>query len=152
MASASSSVVNQPRSPPVSFVVSDHELADDGMSVVSSCVLRQCFGFYEVSRERLLVCDQYPVGLLLPVVAPNLRSIVDNFATFTREQYAEIARAHFIYVSPSDRKDHVRDLLRVHVCNAACISNAIVFKVLKRRRLDSANHILPEPFSSSYLS
>jgi hypothetical protein len=106
MASASSSVVNQPRSPPVSFVVSDHELADDGMSVVSSCVLRQCFGFYEVSRERLLVCDQ-SVGLLLHVVAPNLRSIVDNFATFTREQYAEIARAHFIYVSPSDRKDHV---------------------------------------------
>jgi hypothetical protein len=37
---ASSSVVNQPRSPPVSFVISDHELADDGMSVVSSCVLR----------------------------------------------------------------------------------------------------------------
>jgi hypothetical protein len=83
----------------VSFVISDHELADDGMSVVSSRVLRQCFGFYDVSREHLLVCDQYPVGLLLPVVAPNLRSIVDNFATFNREQYAEIARAHFIYVS-----------------------------------------------------
>ncbi|KAG1893083.1 uncharacterized protein F5891DRAFT_1131379 [Suillus fuscotomentosus] len=116
MASASSSALNQAssRPPPVSLVVSDRELVDDGMSVVSSCVLRKCFGFSEVSRERVSLRNQYPAGSLLPVVAPNLRLIVEHFPTFNREQYAEIARAHSIYVSSADRKDHVRDLLRVH--------------------------------------
>jgi hypothetical protein len=37
----------------------------------------------------------------------------------------------FIYVSSSDCKDHVHNLLHVHVCNAVCILNAIVFKLLK---------------------
>lgn len=64
-------------------------------------------------------------------MAPNLRVIVENFATLTREQYAEVARVHSIYVSSSDRKDHVRDLLRVHVCDSVCISNAVVFELLK---------------------
>lgn len=152
MASGSASGVNQAASllPHVSYVISDHELPDDGTSVVSSCVLRRFFGFFEVSRERLPMCNQYPAGVLLPVVAPHLRLIVDNFPMLNREQYAEIARAHFIYVSSADRKDHVRDLLRVHVCEAACISNAIVFKLLKSARRDSSNHVLPGPFEKSY--
>ncbi|KAG1784390.1 uncharacterized protein HD556DRAFT_1435457 [Suillus plorans] len=140
MASASSSALNpaSSRPPPVSLVVSDRELVDDGMSVVSSCVLRKCFGFSEVSRERVSLRNQYPAGSLLPVVAPNLQLIVEHFLTFNREQYAEIARAHSIYVSSADRKDHIRDLLRVHL--------------LKHPRRDHSNHVLPDPFAQSYCS
>ncbi|KAG1766854.1 hypothetical protein EV702DRAFT_785413 [Suillus placidus] len=148
MASSSSLGNNQTASrlPPVSFVNRDFRsrACRRWTSVVSSCVLRKIFA---VSRQRLPTCNQYPASSLLPVVAPN---IVDNFATLNREQYAEIARTHSIYVSSSDRKDHVRDLLRVHVCDAACISNAIVFKLLKRPRLDYSNHFLPEPFEALY--
>ncbi|KAG1787087.1 uncharacterized protein HD556DRAFT_1449139 [Suillus plorans] len=151
MASGSSSVSHPIVScpPPVSLVISDRELADDGTSVVSSCVLCKYFGYLGVSRDCVPLCDQYPVGSLLPVVAPNLRVIVENFATFTREQYAEIARAHSIYVSSSDRKDHVHDLLRVHVCESHCISNAVVFKLLKYPRANQSNPGFPEPFEAS---
>ncbi|KAG2355456.1 hypothetical protein BDR07DRAFT_1493194 [Suillus spraguei] len=49
---------------------------------------------------------------LLPTLGTNYLS------TFTREQYADIARVHSIRVVSADHKDHVRDLLRVHVCNS----------------------------------
>jgi hypothetical protein len=120
--------------PPASLVLSDYPLPDDGSVIVSSYVLRKYFGFYEVSRVRLSALRQYPTGSLLPVVAPSLRHIIEHFPFFSREQYATIARSHAIPVIPSDRKDHIRDLLRVHICNAECMCNLLIFQHLKTPR------------------
>ncbi|KAG1877593.1 hypothetical protein DFJ58DRAFT_740276 [Suillus subalutaceus] len=49
--------------PGVSLVVSDQELLDDA-SVVSSCVLRKFFEFFEVSSGS---SDQYPVVIKTPL-------------------------------------------------------------------------------------
>ncbi|KAG1856610.1 hypothetical protein C8R48DRAFT_675008 [Suillus tomentosus] len=47
---------------------------------------------------------QYPAGDLLPVTALSLGHIIEHFSVFTCEQYAEIARAHSIWVIPVDPK------------------------------------------------
>ncbi|KAG1763819.1 hypothetical protein EV702DRAFT_151513 [Suillus placidus] len=149
-AASSSSALSSSSSllmPPVSLVVSDQELPDDGSSVVSSCVLRKFFEFFEVSRVRRAVRDQYPVGRLLPVTAPCLRHIVENFPYMSRDHYATIAGAHFIHVRASDRKDYIRDMLRVHVCDVRCVNDLIVFQLLKSPRRYFAHQMMPEPFS-----
>lgn len=69
---------------------------------------------------------------------------------FSQEQYAIIARAHDITVMSSDRKDLIRDLLRVHICNAQCMCNLLVFQHLKTPQRGFAGQILLEPFSESY--
>lgn len=148
MAASSASVSSSSQLiPPVSLVVSDIELPNDGSSVVSSCVLRQFFEFFEVSRVRRAVCDQYPVGRLLPVSAPTLHHIVENFPYMTRRNYATIAAAHFVNVQTSDRKDHICDMLRVHVCDARCVNCLTVFVLLKSPRRYYAHQMMSDPFS-----
>ncbi|KAG1886345.1 uncharacterized protein F5891DRAFT_1201130 [Suillus fuscotomentosus] len=149
-AASSSSVVSSTSSflvPPVSLVVSDQELLDDGSLVVSSCVLHKFFEFYEVSRVRRAFRDQYPAGRFLPVTAPTLRHVIDNFPYMSRGHYATIAGAHFVSIRTSDRKDHLRDLLRVHVCDTRCVNNLVVFQLLKTPRRYFAHEMMPDPFS-----
>ncbi|KAG2743634.1 hypothetical protein P692DRAFT_20745581, partial [Suillus brevipes Sb2] len=133
--------------PPVALVVSDQELPHDGSSVVSTCVLRKYFGYFGITRVRLPLVNQFPLGLLLPVTVPNLAHLIDHFSTFTREQYTEIACAHSIAFKSVDRKDYIRDLLRVHQCDLACAPNLLVFKHLKVPRRDFSRLILPDPFT-----
>ncbi|KAG1844136.1 hypothetical protein F4604DRAFT_1937712 [Suillus subluteus] len=150
MACSSSTLNSSSFVPPASLVVSDQELPDDGSSVVSSCILCKFFGFYEVSRVCLQAQRQYPAGVFLPVAAPSLRQVIDNFSFFTREHYSIIACAHVVRVLAAYRKDYIRDMLHVHVCDADCISNLVVFKLLKAPRHDFSNQIVPEPFRDSF--
>jgi hypothetical protein len=136
--------------PPVALVVSDQELPHDGSSVVSTCVLRKYFGYFGITRVRLPLVNQFPSGLLLPVTVPNLAHLIDHFSTFTREQYTEIACAHSIAFKSVDRKDYIRDLLRVHQCDVACAPNLLVFKHLKVPRRDFSRLILPDPFTVDF--
>ncbi|KAG1905845.1 uncharacterized protein F5891DRAFT_1182904 [Suillus fuscotomentosus] len=131
---------------PVSLVISDQELPDDGSSVISSCVLRKFFGFYEVSRVRCAVRDQFPVGRVLPVTAPTLRHVVENFPHMTRENYMAVANAHSIAVRTSYRKEYIRDMLRVHVCTAECVNILIVFSLLNNPHRYFAHQTMPDPF------
>jgi hypothetical protein len=95
---------------------------------------------------------QFPSGDLLPVTVPNLAYMIDNFSAFTRDQYIKIASAHAIQVTSVDRKDHVRDLLCVHICDQACAPNLILFKHLKVTRCNYSHVILPVPFETDHCS
>jgi hypothetical protein len=71
MVSASLSTLSQPDSlaHPVALVASDLELPNDGLSVVSLCILCKYFGYYGLSCDCLLISHQFPSGDLLPVTA-----------------------------------------------------------------------------------
>jgi hypothetical protein len=154
MASASSSAISGGTSfaCPVALVVSDQELSNEGHLVVSSCVLRKYFGYHGISRDRLPVCQQFPSGDLLPVTAPSLAHVIENFSAFTHEQYVEIARAHSIQVIAVDRKDYIRDLLCVHHCTAHCAPNLLVYWHLRVPRCNFAHVVLLNPFSFDHFA
>jgi hypothetical protein len=148
MATSSSSTCLSSNSlvPPVAPIVSDQEVLDYGISVVSMCVLCKYFGYFGITRVHLPFARQFPSGDLLPVTVPNLTYMIDNFSTFTCDQYIEIASAHAIQVASVDRKDRVCDLLHVHICDQACVPNLILFKHLKVARHNYSHVILPVPF------
>ncbi|KAG1882080.1 hypothetical protein F4604DRAFT_1745022, partial [Suillus subluteus] len=51
---------------------------------------------------------------------------------------------------PAYRKDYIRDMLRVHICDANCVSNLVVFKFLKSPWHDFSNQIVPESLCDSF--
>ncbi|KAG1851055.1 hypothetical protein DFJ58DRAFT_914589 [Suillus subalutaceus] len=68
-------------------------------------------------------CDQYPVGPFLPVSAPALWHVMENFPYMSRNDYAAIAGAHF------------------------CVNNLVVFELLKTPWQYFAHQMMPDPFS-----
>ncbi|KAG1865603.1 hypothetical protein C8R48DRAFT_705397 [Suillus tomentosus] len=54
--------------PPVSLVIADYHIVDDGVSVVSSFLLQRFFEYQGVSRTWFAASQQYPAGVLLAVL------------------------------------------------------------------------------------
>ncbi|KAG1821307.1 hypothetical protein EV424DRAFT_861670 [Suillus variegatus] len=129
MAASSSSAVRSMHDfvPPASLVIADYHIADDGVSVVSSFLLRRLFEYHGVSRARLTAAQQYPAGVLLAVFAPTVRRLIDNFPMMTRAHFVDLARSHSVSIKPTDTRDY-------HLLHA-------------RRRF--APEPLPEPFAQS---
>jgi hypothetical protein len=154
-ASSSSRSSLDPLARPVAFLVSDQELPNDGHSVASSCVLRKYVGHHGVSRDCLsvayAVARQFPSGDFFPVTAAILGHILEHLSVFTREQYAEIARAHSVRFISVDRKDHIRDLL-VHECTTQCAQNLIVYRNFRSPRHYISRVVLPPPSKSDHLA
>ncbi|KAG2110989.1 uncharacterized protein F5147DRAFT_772251 [Suillus discolor] len=151
MAASSSPAVVTSRSlvPPASLVVSDVQLDDDGVSVVSTFLLRRLFEYRGVSRERFTASQQYPAGVSLSVSAPTLRHLIDHFPMMTCAHFDDLACSHSVSVKASNTRDYVRDLLPVHLCTVQCSGLSFVFKHLLHARRRLAPEVLPEPFTQS---
>jgi hypothetical protein len=70
---------------------------------------------------RLSSSRQYPAGVLLPPAVPSLRRLIESFPLFTEEQHLAIALVHAVQALFTHFHDHIRDMLRAHVCDAKCI-------------------------------
>jgi hypothetical protein len=69
---------------------------------------------------------------------------------FTNEQYLAIMLAHGMQVLSLHCKNHIHDMLHVHVCDAEWISDLVVFKHLKVPCCDFSNQIFPDLFSDTF--
>jgi hypothetical protein len=74
-----------------------------------------------------LASRQHSAGVWLPLAVPSLRRLIESFLLFTKEQYLAIPLAQGIEVMSTHRKDHIRDMLCVHICDAECISKIKLF-------------------------
>ncbi|KAG1726071.1 uncharacterized protein EDB91DRAFT_1264097 [Suillus paluster] len=126
--------------PPVLLVVSDLQLIDDGVSVVSTCLLHRLFEYSGVSRVRFTAAQQFPVGVLLLVSAPTVHHVIDHFPRLTHDNFIEMCRFHSIWVATLDSRGYIRDCLRVHFCSQQCgdqfSSWAIVTEDVRTRTRD----------------
>ncbi|KAG2071093.1 hypothetical protein BDR04DRAFT_521375 [Suillus decipiens] len=76
----------------------------------------------------LLPPSWFLMGSLLPVAVPSPRQLVENFSMFIREQFTIIVHVHVGRVMSNYCKDHICDMVRMHVCDAKCMSNLVVSK------------------------
>ncbi|KAG2061077.1 hypothetical protein BDR06DRAFT_1002258 [Suillus hirtellus] len=77
--------------PSASLVITDYHIADDGVPIVSSFLLRRLIEYHGVSRARFTAAQQYP---FLTVSAPTTRHLTDNFPIMTRAHFDDLARSH----------------------------------------------------------